>query len=273
MADQGERHCIFCGATADDKEHLLPRWLQEVLPSDQTVIHTRQVGGEKTPPWSRKPFREKAKFVCEGCNQGWMSELESEAKPLLTPVIARKGPCDFDLVGQWTIARWAVKTCFVMQMQGPEQLTRRMHPVLLNLNIMPPPQVTVWIGSHHRAVQDPINSVYIQQPLWLASDGNSGESRREFGYMSFLAVGGMSFLLVEHRFGGYVECVLGEDHPSSQMFTKIWPRTRKVASWPPYLMADRELIDLIFDPDTLPLGFDARLFPGRLHEEPLRNVF
>jgi hypothetical protein len=33
-------------------------------------------------------------------------------------------------------------------------------------------------------------------------------------------------------------------------------------------MADREFIDLIFDPDTLRLGFDTRVFPERLHEEP-----
>jgi hypothetical protein len=91
--------------------------------------------------------------------------------------------------------------------------------------------------------------------------------------MSFLAVGGVSFLLVEHRFGSYVECVLGQEHPASQMFTKIWPRNSKSVPWPPYLMADRELIDLIFDPETLPLGFDARVFQGRLHEEPFRNVF
>lgn len=273
MADKGHRNCIFCGATADDKEHLLPEWLQRILPSEEIGIYTRQIAGEDAKTWRRRPFTEKAKFVCKGCNQGWMSELESEAKPVLTPAVTREGPCRFDLVAQWTIARWAVKTSYVLQMQGPEQLAPQMHPLLLKLNLMPPPQVSVWIGSHRRAVQDPTNSVYLQKPLWVRPEKDRGRSATEFGYMSFLAVGGVSFLLVEHRFGTYVECVLGEEHPSSQMFTKIWPRTRRIASWPPHLMADQELIDLIFDADTLPLGFDARIFSGRLHEEPFRNVF
>jgi hypothetical protein len=37
-------------------------------------------------------------------------------------------------------------------------------------------------------------------------------------------------------------------------------------------MADREFLDLIFDPATLPLGFDVRVFPGRLHEPPFREA-
>lgn len=273
MGDQGRRRCIFCGASADDREHLLPEWLKGILPSDVTATYTRQIVGEEPKSWKRKPFSEKAKFVCNDCNQGWMSDLEGEAKPLLTPAIARQGPCEFDLLAQWVIARWAVKTSYVMQMQGREQLAPQMRPVLLKLNLIPPPQVSVWIGSHRRAVEDPTNSVYIQKPLWIAPDDAGEVGAIEFGYMTFLAVGGVSFLLVEHRFDSYVECVLGEDHPAAKMFTKIWPRTTRVAMWPPSLMADRELIDLIFDPHTLPLGFDARPFPGRLHEAPYRNVF
>jgi hypothetical protein len=181
VGDPPRRHCIFCGAIADDTEHLLPRWLQKILPSDMTVTYTRQIVGEDPKTWKRRPFSEKAKFVCEGCNQGWMSELEGEAKAVLAPAIAREGPCRFDLVAQWVIARWAVKTCYVMQTQGPEQLAPQVHPVLLNLNLMPPPQVTLWIGSHDRAMQDPTNSVYLQKPLWITPDGDGERGAMEFG--------------------------------------------------------------------------------------------
>lgn len=272
MADQGQRHCIFCGSIADDREHLLPEWIQKILPSDEPVVHIRQVGGVDVPRWEKKPFREKAKIVCQGCNHGWMSDLENESKPLLASAIAREGRCEFDLVSQWTVARWAVKTCYVFQRLAPALLAPQMHPVLLRMNLMPPQPVSVWMGSHYRAREDPINSAYVQKPLTLAIDQQPKESA-EFGYMGFLAVGGAAFLVVGHRLSNYVECVLGEDHPASQMFTKIWPRSRRVVSWPPYLMADRELIDLIFDPDTLPLGFDARVFPGRYHEAPFRDAY
>jgi hypothetical protein len=143
------------------------------------------------------------------------------------------------------------------------------------MNGKPPPQVTVWMGSHARAVDDPINSVYNQQPLSLVPDDDLLKESADFGYMYFLAVGGISFLVVGHRFGNYVECALGEhgEHPAGGMFTKIWPWSRKIVDWPPPLMMDRELIDLIFDPDTLPLGFDARFFAGRVHEPPFSEVF
>jgi len=145
--------------------------------------------------------------------------------------------------------------------------------MLLKINVKPPQQVSVWMGSHHRAKQDPINSAYVQKPLTVLSDNEQLKVPMDFGYMAFLAVGGVTFLVVGHRLGNYVECALGEDHPASQMFTKIWPSSRRIFTWPPYLMADRDLIELIFDPDTLPLGFDARVFPGRHHEPPFREAY
>lgn len=271
VADEGRRRCIFCGSIADDREHLLPRWLQEILPADEPVVHFREVGGTEMPEWRRKPFREKAKFVCKACNQGWMSELENEAKPVLTPAITRKEvPFAFDLVAQWVAARWAVKTTYVMQASLP--LVPPVHPMLLMLNFKPPPQVTVWIGSHARAREDPINSCYLQKPLSLSGDQAGVRKSVDFGYMSFLAVGGISFLVVEHRFKSYIECVLGDSNPFSDMFVKLWPRTRRVLEWPPSSMADRDYLNLLFDPDTLPVGFDARFFPGKLHEAPFRDV-
>lgn len=264
---------MFCGGIANDREHLLPEWLQKILPSDEPVVHTREVGGVEMPPWIKKPFREKAKIVCQGCNQGWMSDLENATKPLLAPAIAKHGQCHFDLFAQWIISRWAVKTCYAFQRLAPELLAPAVHPMLLKMNFKPPQQVSVWMGSHYRARHDPINSAYIQKPLTALPDNEELKESMEFGYLSFLAVGGAAFLVVGHRLGNYVECTLGEDHPASQMFIKIWPSSRRIASWPPYLMADRELIGLIFDPDTLPLGFDARVFPGRYHELPFREAY
>ncbi|MBS1675974.1 MAG: hypothetical protein JST08_01185 [Actinobacteria bacterium] len=272
MGDCGKRRCIFCGDLADDREHLLPQWLQKVLPSDEPVVHFREEGTNELPQWERKPFREKAKFVCKACNHGWMSELENEAKPILTPAITREElPYEFSLVAQWIAARWAVKTVYVMQASLP--LAPPIRPTLLMLNFKPPPQTTVWIGSHARAREDPISSCYVQKPLELNAGRGSASEPVDFGYLSFLAVGGISFLVVEHRFDSYVECVLGPENPFSDMFIKLWPRSRSILSWPPHAMADRAYLDILFDPDTLPLGFDPRFFPGRLHEEPYRNVF
>lgn len=186
----------------------MPSWLQGVLPSDKAVVHYREVGGKKQPPWEKKPFREQSWVVCESCNTGWMSRLEDEAKRVLAPAISRERACEFGLHDQWVAARWAVKTCYVFQAQSPHVLVPSVHPILLKENAKPPQQVTVWIGSHARAVDDPINSVYVQQPLTILPAGEHRDQPVDFGYMCFLAVGGISFLVVGHRFGSYVECAL-----------------------------------------------------------------
>ena len=86
------RRCVFCDAPADSREHLLPRWLEGVLPSDEPMVQYRQIGNDEKDrqEWTCRPFRERARVVCQPCNNGWMSSLEVEAKQLLASPIARE---------------------------------------------------------------------------------------------------------------------------------------------------------------------------------------
>lgn len=255
-ASTANRYCIFCGATADSREHLLPEWLQQVFPSKELAIYHRTVGGEKKT-WETKRFSQTAKVVCESCNHGWMSRLENEAKPILTPAIARVEPCAFDLRSQWIAAQWAAKTCFVMQRQTPEPVAPSTHPFLVRANGRPPPQMSIFVGSHYRALRDPASSIYIQKPISLEIDQDGTQQVFEFGYLAFLAVGGISFLIVGHRLGSYVELVLGEHQ--AELFTKIWPWTQKAVHWPPELLMDQELLETFFL-DNHPPALDVRVF-------------
>lgn len=253
-----QRNCIFCGDVANSREHLLPEWLRSILPSDEPGIHYREVGGIKTS-WERKPFTEATRTVCHRCNTGWMSRLEEFAKPILTPAVARTGlPCQFDLREQWIAAQWAVKTSYVFQSLGQKLLAPLTHPFLLRLNGKPPPQVTVFVGSHYRALKDPTNSAYVQKPLTLVLGDE--QSFPDFGYLSYLAVGGVSFIVIGHRFGNYFEVVTGEH--TTGMVAKIWPWSSKLVSWPPELLLDQELVEPLFTDDSYPPGLDIRPFPN-----------
>lgn len=271
MNVQGTRLCIFCGNPATSGEHLLPKWLQKILPSDEHYVYWREVGGVKTS-WKKKGFSEKVKLVCRECNNGWMSRLETAAKDVLSPAITRSSlPYQLDLRAQWIAAQWAAKTGYVFQGQGRELLVPRMRPFLLRMNGMPPPQVSVFVGSHYRALRDPGNSVYIQKPIQIHWDSAPAESVQEFGYLSFLAVGGVSFLVVEHRFGEYIEVVLGEH--TSKMFTKVWPRCTKIVAWPPEVLMDLELVEPFFLQDSWPPALDIRIFPGStVHQPPFSEA-
>ena len=269
MAGHGARTCIFCGLTADSREHLLPEWLQGLFESEEQHVYWREVGGQKTS-WKKKGFTEKTKVVCASCNHGWMSQLETVAKEVLSPAIARSMvPWRFDLQSQWVAAEWATKTSYVFQ--GQNQIAPPSRPMLLRMNGKPAPQVSVFLGSHYRALRDPGNSVYMQKPIQAFWEGNDPETAQEFGYLCFLAIGGVSFLIVEHRFDEYIEIVLGEQ--TSKMFDKIWPRSTREVHWPPEALMDLELIEPFFLLDSHPRALDIRVFEGsRCHQPPFSEA-
>src|SRR5438128_11537493 len=86
----GKRRCVFCGGDRIDSEHVFPKWLTRL--TDEVL----KLRGESHHPWlivraqkQRKAFSldMTAKWVCEDCNSGWMSDLESKAEPIPTPMI------------------------------------------------------------------------------------------------------------------------------------------------------------------------------------------
>ena len=57
--------------------------------------------------WHSTDASFKAKFVCRECNNGWMSELEGEAKPLLLPLMFGDYPrMELSPDEQETVAMW-----------------------------------------------------------------------------------------------------------------------------------------------------------------------
>ena len=259
-AETTGRACIFCGGRPLTREHLLPAWLAGVLPSDDPVIQFRTVGpGEGDHrEWSRRPFRQNTRFVCERCNSGWMSRLEETSRPVLAPAIRRE-PCIFDQEQQGVAAAWAFKTCLVLQAtqsEGPP-LAPPFHFLHVRRSRTPPPQVAVWIGSHYRSLRDPVNSAYVQSPVALSPLDDRLPEDSAFGYLCFLAVGGISFVVIGHRYRNRAE--LRYEGILTDAIEQVWPDPRPTLQWPPRYMMDRDLVDVITHP---PGGFTIRVWPA-----------
>jgi hypothetical protein len=110
------RTCIFCGATADSREHIFADWINELIAATEfdalTVdIEDGQIARSRSYP-TKQAAGQRAKIVCEACNHGWMSKLEGEAKPVLSPLILGHAST-LDMVQQILAATWAVKTAMV----------------------------------------------------------------------------------------------------------------------------------------------------------------
>lgn len=87
------RACIFCDSPLTGvraKEHVIPQWLMAYLgiTDDQLFLAVAQ-SVDNTILVDRKV--DAASFVegrvCENCNNGWMSDLETAAMELLKPLI------------------------------------------------------------------------------------------------------------------------------------------------------------------------------------------
>jgi hypothetical protein len=116
------RTCLGCGTdlTGDvvTLEHIIPGWLaSEIeLPGVKLnhFLHDEDKS-ENTLLRSHGLNTFATRQVCSGCNNGWMSRLENEAKPLFLPLM-RLERSIFVLTEneRRILSRWAVKTAFLI---------------------------------------------------------------------------------------------------------------------------------------------------------------
>lgn len=143
--------CIFCGASPTTKEHLLPEWLaREIQASDLNVKWTRPDG---TKSW-RGPddsFGTTVSCACgENCNNGWMSRLEDQVRPILGPMATGQRR-HLPPVEQAVLARWAWKTAIVGQATMRDEanwfVSREQAAEFRNSGAAVPANVRMWLGG------------------------------------------------------------------------------------------------------------------------------
>jgi hypothetical protein len=262
-AAERHRSCPFCGASSRlSREHLLPAWLQQILPSDELATHYRVTGANATDriEWSSLPFRQRSRCVCSGCNNGWMSKLESAAKPELSPLLHHR-PTSLGRSAQRVLSAWALKTCLVFQAtQGRGALAPRDHFESLRCTGAPPPQVSVWLTSHYRARYGEINSSYVQRPLGLRPPDGRFEEDPNAGYLCFVALGWVGFVVAGHCYAS--EGHLDYDGHLGDAMLPIWPVHYDTARWPPASMMDPDLVESLARPEG---GLSLVLRPSEQH--------
>lgn len=113
--------CVFCGAKgAMTREHVWPNWLSGLGIIDESV----EIGvGRLNRLFDRRgpmpAFQVTVKSVCEKCNNGWMSDLEHEVRPVLAHIIYGNA-CTIDSAKQPVVAFWALKTLLTSMLTLPK---------------------------------------------------------------------------------------------------------------------------------------------------------
>ncbi len=243
--------CAFCGSTKRPrgKEHVFADWLSTIgLDESPVEYHVGRLN-RVARRWTSSPFTATVGAVCDDCNHGWMSQLEGDAKPVLTPLIlgeARELSAD----DQRLIAVWAFKTALVAMLSSSDEeraqgygvpseeytalYANREHPE-------PLPHSQFWIGYY--AGRRPPGTIRVV-PLVIGLE-NIPEPDMPAAYLVTIAIG--KLLVQGVRFTApslYVDLATELEVPG------IWP-TQGAVPWPPDARVDDEAFEPMLDGKAL----------------------
>ncbi len=90
----------------------------------------------------------KIPYVCRGCNNGWMSRMETRVRPFLMPLIQGlpRSISTFDLK---VLAGWIAKTVMVGEYMHPDNIaTPDAERLRMYADFEPPPNWRIWIADY-----------------------------------------------------------------------------------------------------------------------------
>jgi hypothetical protein len=150
-----QRACIFCGATKKiTEEHVFSKWMKKYLPAnDWHTFHELRSGrqdsfGQSTfGNWRRSTNSVRPAVVCQSCNNGWMSKIETQVKESFIVLMSGQS---FILTTehQYKISRWAVLKTMIYEynVDGPKVSSREdLYEFQKNVDISP--QWGIWIAK------------------------------------------------------------------------------------------------------------------------------
>jgi hypothetical protein len=228
--------CVFCGHPKTSKEHVIPKWLGEVLrqtaPNLPKGVEFGDFVQTYVPPGAVEPSREwttvKPDFqvndVCERrCNNGWMNDMETCARPYLISMIQGRGRTLYD-EGRTAVSAWAFKTWLMFQLMEAKDVRvapAEAYPGFYRDRV-PPPGVRIWLG----AAQHNLGSWHRSTRFKAAVP----ESEAAYIYGATLSIGHLVFQVfgTEAREGD-TRVVKGN---LATLLTEVWP-VEDAIDWPP----------------------------------------
>jgi hypothetical protein len=138
-------------------EHIIPVWIKKMFP--QLVKHFRYRGGRHEGGLLKRnlrvrrgnAFTAKVRKVCSDCNNGWMSNLEGRAKPILVPLF-RGEQFTLEAEAQSILAGWIAKTTIAADTFYPESsATSPGDRTLVMTTRRAPENWKIWLARHSNA--------------------------------------------------------------------------------------------------------------------------
>jgi hypothetical protein len=204
-------------------EHAMPLWTGKVIPGSGPWVH-RHADRHRDEPireWSKDVPDLKCNAACQHCNEGWMSQLEDRAKPILTPLILGRST-RLELHDLETVCFWAIKTSLMLdrcsdadRQNVPASVYAELYKAQTVL-----PSTHLWIGRAD-----------VSRGSWFQArtlELDSGDATTP-GFGTTVWVGYVVFHVIAVSLVGPVKLGLKED--VLEDMAPIWPRSFKF-DWP-----------------------------------------
>lgn len=223
------KKCIFCGERGNiSKEHFWSEWLAPYIAVDATgnISEFHATEGKQPQTLQRKTERpggvvtKKIRAVCQRCNNGWMSALESSVKPTVLAVLeGRRTNLTESEVS--AVALWAVvKTIVGEHASQGIALTPSSDRFLVHVNKTPPSYFRVFLGLHI----DPSQAAYVRHSTTISLTKTGPEPpladdvQRNIQLVCFL-VGRLAICVTAARVSGFNAATI--DPPANML--RLWP--------------------------------------------------
>jgi hypothetical protein len=193
----------------------------------QSTIQRGHSGAKKVP------------YICAGCNNGWMSRMETRTRPILMPLIqgTMHRISTFD---QKYLATWAAKTAMVAEYTMPDKIAIPDSERLWMLaNLAPPPNWTIWIADY-RGTKWRNLAISHHMAVLPTKTTKPGEIAPNTHFTSF-GIGNLFVQIVGTSTGA--KFAVADDSVSD--LRRIWPANTDAISWPPIGMLNDEKADFV----------------------------
>jgi len=242
------RACIFCGGRPVTAEHVLPQWMLQVLrrddrgvPDKVPIIRRVSVRGEPTIISrfeTNRLFTLQPKCVCASCNNGWMSEVESRAKPFLEPMVEGKRRVELDAEAQNAISSWACLKAMTGHYShgsfGPIATDWRKYFFDTR---QPPDSWFIWVSAYYGNYPARFDSHQVS--LVDLPPALTDIAPTEQGILTSLVIGYLAVKVFGIRKGN-------PGGPGADTLLRIWPPSPLILRWPPRVVISDEVVEYFF---------------------------
>jgi hypothetical protein len=213
---------------------VLPGWLASTLGVTRLTITEHSTRADI--PWGSKvSFGRAVKTVCEACNSGWMSDLETTVRPFLGP-LALGHRTSLAATDQGALATWLWKTMLMFDCSKPTRSYDRDAYGRFYVDRRPPPlNLQMWLGGFRLDEHAARMGFRIDE---LRIDGIRAGAIHVFTLavgsvllQSLFAKCGRSFRLNSRLRGG---------SPLDDAVTRFWPTAAQAVAPPPVAVGDED---------------------------------